>query len=78
MSMSEFLKNRRDFSPAVLDSYAGQYVAWSPDGKQILAADPDPTQLVSKVKAAGHDPRECVLSSVPASEEVILGGGLDE
>ena len=78
MNMREFLKNRSQFSSAGLDLYAGKYVAWSPDGKQILAADDDPMKVVAAVKSAGYDPAECVLSSVPAPEEVVLGGGLDE
>jgi hypothetical protein len=78
MNMREFLKNRSQFSPAELERHAGKYVAWSPDGKQIIAADDDPMKVVAAVKSAGYDPAECVLSSVPAREEVVLGGGLDE
>jgi hypothetical protein len=78
MNMGEFLKNRGTCLPAELDKYVGKYVAWSPDGKQIIAADSDPIHVVALVKAAGYDPAECVLSSVPAPEEVVLGGGLDE
>jgi hypothetical protein len=78
MDMREFLTNRAQVSAAELEKYAGKYVAWSPDGKQIIAADEDPMQVVARVKSAGYDPAECVLSSVPAAEEVVLGGGLDE
>jgi len=46
--------------------------------KQIVVAADDPMQLVAAVKSAGYDPAECVLSSIPAAEEVVLGGGLDE
>jgi hypothetical protein len=53
-------------------------VAWSPDGTRVIAADSDPTRVVAAVKAAGFDPADCVLSTVPAPEEVVLGGGLDE
>jgi hypothetical protein len=78
MDMREFLTNRTQVSPAEIEKYAGKYVAWSPDGKQIIAANEDPLQVVAAVKSAGYDPAECVLSSVPAIEEVVLGGGLDE
>jgi hypothetical protein len=78
MNMGEFLRNRSRFLPVELEKYAGKYVAWSPDGKEIIAADRDPTRVVAVVTAAGYDPAECVLSSVPDSEEVVLGGGLDE
>jgi hypothetical protein len=78
MDMQEFMKNRAHVSPAEMEKYAGNYVAWSPDGKSIIAADQDPMKVIAIVKAAGFDPAECVLSSVPAAEEVVLGGGLDE
>ena len=78
MDMREFLKNRSQVSPDELEKYAGKYVAWSPDGKRIVAADDDPIQVVATVRSAGFDPAECVLSSIPAAEEIVLGGGLDE
>ena len=78
MNMREFLRNRPLVSPVEVEKYAGKYVAWSPDGKRILAADDDPMKVVAALKTAGFDPADCVLSSVPACEEVVLGGGLDE
>ena len=78
MDMHEFLTNRTQVSPAELEKYAGKYVAWSPDGRHIIAADDDPMQVVAALKSAGYDPAECVLSSVPEADEVVLGGGLDE
>jgi hypothetical protein len=78
MDMREFIKNRSQVSPGELEKYTGKYVAWSPDGKQIIAADHDPMKVVAAVQSAGYDPAECVLSSIPESEEVVLGGGLDE
>lgn len=78
MDMREFLKNRNEFSAAELEKYAGRYIAWSPDGRRIIAADQDPMKVVAAIKTAGYDPGQCVLSSVPAPEEVVLGGGLDE
>ena len=78
MDMREFLKNRPQVSQAEVEKYAGKYVAWSPDGTRIIAGDDDPMKVVAALKLAGYDPADCVLSSVPASDEVVLGGGLDE
>jgi Family of unknown function (DUF5678) len=78
MDMREYLKNRSQVAADELEKYAGKYVAWSPDGKQIVAADDNPINVVAAVKLAGYNPAECVLSSVPFPEEVVLGGGLDE
>jgi hypothetical protein len=78
MDMREFLKNRSQVSASELERHSGKYVAWSPDGKKIIAADHDPIKIVDAVKSIGYDPAECVLSSIPAPEEIVLGGGLDE
>ena len=78
MDMREFLKNRSQFAAADLGKYAGLYIAWSPDGTKIIASNGDAMKLVAAVKSAGFNPQECVISSVPEGEEVVLGGGLDE
>jgi hypothetical protein len=78
MNMHDFLSNRSKVSSVELEKYAGKYIAWSPDGTRVLAAADDPLQVVAILKSAGYDPAECVLSSVPADEEVVLGGGIDE
>ena len=78
MDMREFLKNRNLYPPTELEKYAGKYIAWSPDGKKIIAADADPMKVVAAVQSAGYDSDECVLSAVPLPEEVVLGGGVDE
>jgi hypothetical protein len=75
MDMQQFLKNRCAFPPEELTKYAGQYVAWSPDGTRILASDDDLQRLDGAVKASGYDPAEVVVSSVPFPDEVIFGGG---
>lgn len=68
MDMREFLKNRPRVSPAEIEKHTGKYVAWSPDGKRIIAANDDPMKVVAALKSAGYDPAECVLSSLPAAE----------
>ena len=78
MDMREYLKNRSKTPAVALEKHAGKYVAWSPDGTHIVAADDDPMKVIAALKSAGYDPAECVLSSVPASDELVLGGGLDE
>ena len=75
MNMHEFEQNRRRFPPEELLKYAGKYIAWSPDGRTIVASHDDPLQLEAAVRTAGYDPAECVISCVPLPDEVILGGG---
>jgi hypothetical protein len=74
MKMQELLHNRQAFPAEELARYAGMHVAWSPDGTRIIAADQDLLRLDAKIKEAGHNPAEILVSSVP-TDEVILGGG---
>jgi hypothetical protein len=74
--MQEFLKNRHRFPLDDLDRYAGQYVAWSPDGARIIASDEDPIRLIAAVDAAGFDHEETLIEAIPRPDEVILGGRL--
>jgi hypothetical protein len=69
MNTNEHIENRNRFSQEELTKYAGQYVAWSLDGKQIVAADKDPIQLCKNVLALGYQSDEVVLSSVDGEFE---------
>jgi hypothetical protein len=75
VDMHQFLTNRQQFPPDELARYAGEYIAWSPDGTRILASDDDLEKVAAAVEVQGYDPSEIVLSSVPFPDEVILGGG---
>src|SRR5262245_52591863 len=75
MNMHEFLKNRLKFPPNELLKYEGKYVAWSPDGKAILASDDDELRLGSFIRSAGYDTAEVLITFVPPADEVVLGGG---
>lgn len=59
--MGIFIKNRQAFPPEELLKYAGQWVAWSPDGTHIVAGAEEFDDLWKAVAAAGYDPRECVF-----------------
>lgn len=75
MNMPEFLKNRQQFPAEELWKYINKYVAWSPDGKKIIASDDDELRLHAAIRAAGFDSSEILVSFVPDPDEVILGGG---
>jgi hypothetical protein len=75
MDLAQFIKNRSAVPLEELEKYVGKYVAWSPDGTKILAADEAPIHLHATIKALGYDPGEIVISSVPPSDLVILGAG---
>jgi hypothetical protein len=65
--MGIFFKNRQAVPLEELEKYAGQWVAWSPDGTRIVAGAEEFDELVKAVVAAGYDPQECVFG--PADYE---------
>ena len=68
-----YAENRSQVPAEVLARYAGKYVAWSPDGKQILADGVDPDLVEKQLVAAGLDPAAVVLGYVDPPDEVFLG-----
>jgi hypothetical protein len=60
MDMQPYLRYRHRFPFEELEPYAGRYVAWSPDGTQILTSNADPGKVIAAVKALGFDPGETV------------------
>ena len=74
IDVNEFRRNQSRFPRAELEKYHGQYVAWSPDGARILAADPDPFRVDAIIRAAGHDPAAILVSRVAIPEEVSWSG----
>jgi hypothetical protein len=74
MDMRQYLINRHQFPHEELEPYAGRYVAWNPEGTQILASDEDPGQVIDAVKALGYDPAETVIEAIPSPDELFWGG----
>jgi len=70
IDINEFRRNQSRYPREQLEQYNGHYVAWSPDGTHILAADPDPLRLDDLLCAAGHDPAEVLVTRVAAPEDV--------
>jgi hypothetical protein len=60
----EYFENRAKVSPEELARYAGQHIAWSWDGTQVLASAADENELWDNLVAAGVDPRRVVFSYV--------------
>ena len=75
MNLEQFVRNRNAFPADKLNRYAGQQVAWSPDGTGILASDRDPLKVLAVVKDLGYDPAETPIEDVPTEDDDIFGGG---
>ena len=61
----KFLANRAAFPVEDLAKYAGQWVAWSPDGTRIAACALSPEFLDGILEANGEDPALCVVEGIP-------------
>jgi len=72
MDANEFLRNYHEQSADELTPFEGQYVAWSEDGKRILAHAPTLMELIAEIERAGL--QDYVIDTVLAPEEVYLGG----
>src|SRR4051794_21185900 len=70
-----FLANRAAFPVEELAKYAGQWVAWSPDGTRVAASSPNPELLDGLLEASGQDPALCVVEGIPDGDMI---GGLQE
>jgi hypothetical protein len=73
---SAFPRSRYQFPHADLEKYAGQYIAWCPDGTTIIASNADPLRLIAEIHAAGYDHEQTLIEAIPLPDEVILGDGL--
>jgi hypothetical protein len=67
----KFLANRAAFPVADLAKYAGQWVAWSPDGTRIAACARSPELLDAILEANGEDPTLCVVEGIPDDDALI-------
>jgi hypothetical protein len=74
IDINEFRRNQSDYPREALQTYNGQYVAWSPDGRRILAADFDLLRVDAALCAAGYDPAQILVSLVAVPEEVSWSG----
>jgi hypothetical protein len=68
----KFLANRAAFPVEELAKYAGQWVAWSPDGTRIAASAPSPEFLDGILEANSEDPALCVVEGIP-DDAALLG-----
>ena len=67
----KFLANRAAFPAQELARYAGQWVAWSPDGTRIAASASGPEFLDAMLEANGEDPALCVVEGIPDGDALL-------
>lgn len=64
--IATFIKNRQAVPLEELEKYAGQWVAWHPDGTHIVVGSSESEDaLIALLRAEGKDPLQFVFSYVP-------------
>jgi hypothetical protein len=77
MNHRQFRANRSAFPPVELAKYRGQRVAFSPDGRRLLAGAEDLERLEEQLATLGEDPQQVVLEFVPGPDDDIFLGGAE-
>ncbi len=72
MDANEFTRNFEAHTLEELTPYEEQYVAWSEDGKQILAHAPELAELYQEIDRKGIT--RYVIGFIPNSDVSHLGG----
>ena len=67
----KFLANRAAFPVEELAKYAGQWVAWSPDGTRIAASAASPEMLDDLLRTCGENSADCVIEGIPGDEPLL-------
>jgi hypothetical protein len=74
MDPNEFIRNCNAHTAEELAPYEGQFVAWSEDGKHILAHAQDRDELYREIdrrRLKGY-----VVGFIPLSDVAYFGGGM--
>ncbi len=74
MILDDHVKNRNQFPQEELEKYENMHVAWSLDGRRILAGHEDPLKLLEKLRHEGYSSEDYVLSFVDFESQ--FGGAL--
>ena len=72
--LKDFDENWRSFPPEKLVPYQGKYVAWSPDGKQILASGDSEEEMEERLPEGNIDPSQVVGEYIVPADITLLGG----
>ncbi len=62
-----------DFPLEELSKHHGRWVAFSPDGRRLIASSTTLSALDAELRATGEDPEEVLLERVPEDDFVASG-----
>jgi len=73
MDTRQLRENRSAFPADELAWYCGQWVAFSGDGRRIVACAPDLIELDSLLVAMGEDPEQVALEYIDTDDSFVAG-----
>ena len=73
MDTRQIRENRAAFPADELAKCRGQWVAFSRDGRRIIAAAPDLIELDALLVAQGEDPEQAALEFIDVDEGFVTG-----
>jgi hypothetical protein len=74
MLTQEFRENRKRFPLEELQKYRGQWVAFSADGRRIVASAKTLEALHQRLRAAGEDAQQLAFEGIPGPDDDICLG----
>ena len=76
-STEAYRQNRAKFTPDELKQFAGKWVAFSPDGQQIVGCADTIAELADQLEASNQDPQDVVLERIEIDDDEIYLGGAE-
>lgn len=76
MISAEYRTNRARFPRAQMEPYRGSWVAFSADGRRVVASG-ETLERLEEQFAAGQDPQQVVFERIPGPEDDISLGGAE-
>ena len=77
MLTQEFRQNRSRFPREELAKYRGQWVAFSPDGRRIVASAETLEALHQRLQAAGENAQQLAFEGIPGPDDDISLGAAE-
>jgi hypothetical protein len=74
-SIGNYLKNRQQFSLDEIDKHRGRWIAWNPDGTQIIASAVELEDLEVMLAAVGDDAIYCTVEGIPDRDTILGSSG---
>jgi hypothetical protein len=74
--VSDFTRNRAEFSKDELLKHWGKWVAFSPDGREIVASCENLEEIDDVVRRAGFDPEAVYLEKIELDDSAVGGAQL--